>query len=84
MFFLLRKHGKEELAVNPNVAVNEFKLFQFLNSHSIKSQKVYLYQDFPESFLILNFVEGNTNFDLKKLDLFAKELYFVHFLKILN
>ena len=63
---LVRQHGARDLAQNPQVATNEFRLLQILRAEGLAvPTPLYLEQSgelFPTPFLVVEYVEGKTEF----------------------
>ena len=63
---IVRLHGEVDFKNNPNIAADEFKLLQILHSEGLAVPKPYYLdpsgQIFPTPYLIIEFVEGESEF----------------------
>lgn len=64
--YVVRRHGSVDLQKNPNIAADEFRLLQILQSVGIAAPAP-LYLDpsgeiFPTPYLVIKYVEGSTDF----------------------
>ncbi|HEX3723416.1 MAG TPA: phosphotransferase [Nitrolancea sp.] len=63
---VVRRHGPIDLAHNPQIAADEFRLLQILQTESIAAPAPYFLdascEIFPTPYLIMEFIEGETDF----------------------
>jgi aminoglycoside phosphotransferase (APT) family kinase protein len=82
---IVRLHGAADLKSNPNIAADEFKLLQILQAAGIAAPKPYRLdpsgQIFPTPYLIIEFIEGKSDFAPANLNDFLFQMA-VHLAKI--
>lgn len=75
---IMRQHGDADLAFNPQVAAAEFRLLQVLKSAHIAAPAPYLLDQsghiFPTPYLVVEYVEGETEFAPANLTSFLHQL----------
>lgn len=75
---VVRRHGPVDLKNNPHIAADEFKLLQILQSGELAApQPYYLDQSgeiFATPYLVMEFIEGETDFAPANLDDFIRQL----------
>ena len=63
---IVRRHGAIDLAHNPRIAADEFRLLQLLQIANIAAPAPYLLDEscetFPTPYLVMAFIEGETDF----------------------
>jgi aminoglycoside phosphotransferase (APT) family kinase protein len=63
---LLRRHGPVDLAHNPRIARDEFRLLQLTQAHGLTTPEPVLYDEsrevFPDAYIVIEYVEGATDF----------------------
>lgn len=69
---VVRQHGAVDLKQNPQIAADEFKLLQILQSAGIVAPKPYHLDQsagiFATPYIIIEYIEGKTEFNLANLD----------------
>jgi aminoglycoside phosphotransferase (APT) family kinase protein len=64
--FVLRQHGPRDLAQNPHVAVDEFRLLSILQSHAIPAPAPHYYDEsgtlVPTPYIVVAYIEGQSDF----------------------
>ncbi len=75
---LIRRHGPNDLALNPHIAADEFRLLQILHTAGLATPApLYLDQSnevLPTPYLVIEYVEGETVTAPANLDDFATQL----------
>ena len=75
---IVRQHGPTDLNHNPNIAADEFKLLQILSSHGLPLPTPYYLDQsreiFPSPCLVLQYIEGETQFAPTNLPDFLLQL----------
>src|SRR5687768_12367052 len=75
---VVRQHGPTDLSHNPNIAADEFKLLQILQSHHVPVPTPYYLDQsneiFPTPCLVLEYIEGETEFAPANLPDFLLQL----------
>ncbi len=64
---VVRQYGKADLAADPQIATHEFKLLQTVQAEGVPVPTPLFFDQsgtiFPTPFIVIEFVEGQTNFD---------------------
>lgn len=63
---LVRQHGAVDLAHNPRIAADEFRLLQFLQAAGVAAPEPYLFDESGEilstSYVVIEYIEGKSEF----------------------
>lgn len=64
---IVRRHGAVDLARNPNMAADEFRLLRLVRAHGVSAPDAHYVDDrcdlFPTPVIVIDYVEGDTVFD---------------------
>jgi aminoglycoside phosphotransferase (APT) family kinase protein len=77
---IVRQHGEGDRASNPNIAEDEFKLLEKLKAKGLPVAAPYLvdHELFPHPVIVIEYIEGTTDFNETKLPQFAATIAAVH------
>lgn len=74
---IVRRHGPRDLAQNPNIAADEFKLLKLLHSSGIPAAQPYFLDQscelFPTPYLVVEYIEGKPEFEPVDLSSFISQ-----------
>lgn len=70
---VIREYGERDVAGNPSVAVNEYRLLELLSSEGVAVPKpYYVDEDYP--YMVIEYIEGKTEFAPLDLDDYLSRL----------
>jgi aminoglycoside phosphotransferase (APT) family kinase protein len=77
---IVRQHGENDRASNPNIAHDEFRLLSLLSAAGLPTAKPYYvdHELFPNPVVVIDYIEGTTEFNITKLPRFAEMLARIH------
>lgn len=77
---IVRQHGEGDRADNPNIADDEFRLLKLLKLHGLPTATPYHvdHELFPHPAIVIEYIEGTTEFHETKLPEFAATLATIH------
>jgi aminoglycoside phosphotransferase (APT) family kinase protein len=75
---LVRRHGPVDLAHNPRIARDEFRLLEITRSHGLATPEPYLFDEsgaiLPSPFIVIEFIDGDTDFAPADLSGYVRQM----------